>query len=408
MTGEISSLNIMLLGIILIAGFLIIYPSLDAAVEARQNKISIKDSITLSAGYIKNSTLENGRFVYKRDIKSPDKKYKDDQYNTIRHGGTLYSMLTYERLMNDDFLKKERIKASIYYRDNYIIPAPQISKTVYVAVSKPEEEHFNFPGPQAKLGAAGMALTSLSPLYSEDLIELDVLKGLGEFILFMQKSEGNFSYIYDLNAKKKNPQFKVRFYPGEAALGLLYLYEVDPQEKWLNASKKALLYRAKNRQNLGDDIIFDHWCMLATEKLFSIENNGLYPAEKKLLQSHCIQNANSIMPKQILDKKHKYYGNFEGGFGPCDIGTIMEGMAAIYNSIDDEQTKEKIMKSMKAGNEFLSNTQIKKGSLKGGLPMHENWQDSDAAPNASIIRIDTVQHVLAGWVAYQHIIDKEK
>ena len=126
---------------------------------------------------------------------------------------------------------------------------------MYAVVSKPEEENLKFQ--QAKVGGTGLALIGLSNLYPEGKIDLKVLRGLGNFTVYMQKSDGSFYSKYNVPHRVKDDKFVSLYYPGEVAYGLLFLYEVDPDKKWLETSKKALLYLANSRKDAGLNVPFD-------------------------------------------------------------------------------------------------------------------------------------------------------
>ncbi len=354
--------------------------------------------IHLSMEYLANHTLPSGRFVYNANI-NPDIKYSSKQYNALRHAGTLYAMYLCERYLNDYSLRDKRYLASKYFVENYV---KLLEDGMYAVVSKTEEEKLKAPA--AKLGGSGLALIGLSNLYPEGKIDLEVLRGLGNFILYMQKDDGSFYSKYNLKEKEKDREFVSLYYPGEAALGLLYLNEVDPQDKWVLSAKKALLYLANSRKNQTKDVPFDHWAMLATRKLFETPNNDLLPEEKKLLQSHAKQMANIVIPTQIVEEENTYRGSFIGNVRLCSIGTIMEGLVGIYYVTDDEMLKQQVFHALKLGTEFLSRFQVKGGGSKGGIPTDAYWPLINAPAKSQVIRIDNVQHVLSAWITFKQII----
>jgi len=192
--------------------------------------------IGMSMNYIERNLLENGRFQYRNNVDT-EIKYDNKSYNSLRHAGVLYSMYMYEKLGLVDKYKESRIKASKYFVDRYVKKLGKTGK--YIVLSMPEEEQIKIP--IAKSGAAGVALCALSNLYPDGEVDLKILQGLGEFILSMQDAEGNIYAYYDLSKKFINKEAQAQYYPGEAAAGLMYLYEVDSQEKWLNAAKKTVL-----------------------------------------------------------------------------------------------------------------------------------------------------------------------
>lgn len=142
------------------------------------------------------------------------------------------------------FFKAKKNSCVRLLLENYV---QKLSNDKYVVVSKPVEEA---PFLLATSGGAGLGLMALSNLYPEKLIDIEVLKGLGNFIIFMQAENGDFWASYDIKNKTYSNAHYARYYPGEAALGLLYLYDVNPDKKWLNASKKRFCdLRKKLRKN---------------------------------------------------------------------------------------------------------------------------------------------------------------
>lgn len=352
--------------------------------------------ISVSMGYIGRNILENGRFQYRKNIDS-EITYENNTYNSLRHAGVLYSMYMYEKYGLVSKYKEERIKSSKYFVDRYI---KSIRDGKNVVISIPEEEGIKFP--IAKSGAAGVALCALANLYSENAIELEVLQGLGEFLLSMQSEDGNIYAYYDMTTGIINKQAEAIYYPAEAAAGLLYLYEVDPQEKWLAGVKKIMDYLVKTRKSLELDIPFDHWSVLVVEKLFKA--NLVTPEEKNTYRMYAEQMAIPTLSDQITNQNNSYFGAFKNNIMPCSLGTIMEGLASIYFCTDNENLRKVIFKSLSIGCMFLSKVQVKTGEQAGGLPNSANWVKPGVTPNASVIRIDNVQHVVTGWLKFQNIL----
>ena len=351
--------------------------------------------IGLSMGYIGRNVLENGRFQYRKNV-NPELEYDNTIYNSLRHAGTLYSMYMYEKYGLEMKYNEQRILSSKYFVDRYI---KKLGDDKYMVVSIPEEEGIKYP--IAKTGAAGVALCALSNLYQEEGY-LEKLRVLGEFLLSMQNEDGNIYAFYDCERNKINTQAEAVFYPGEAAAGLLYLYEVDPQQKWLDAAKKTLFYLAKTRKSMELDIPFDHWSVLAIEILF--KNKLVTQAEINTLRAYAEQMAIPMLSSQITNSNNSYYGAFKDNIRPCSLGTIMEGLASIYFCTDNEPLRQIIFKSISIGNMFLSRVQVKTGTQAGGLPNSANWVKAGVTPNASVIRIDNVQHVVLGWLRFQNIL----
>ena len=352
--------------------------------------------IETSMGYIRNSILESGRFIYRKNV-DPEVKYDNEVYNSLRHAGTLYAMYMYEKLGLESKYRDERLVSSKYFVEKYV---KQLDNGNYAVITIPEEEGIKYT--IAKTGASGVALCSLCNLYEDKELELSILRGIGEFLISMISDEGDVYAFYNLDDNTINKEAQAIYYPAEAAAGLLALYEIDPQQKWLDAVKKILLYIAKTRKTLELEIPFDHWSVFAIEKLIS--RKLLNEEEKIELVEYAQQMIIPVLSDQITNPKHSYCGAFKENIRPCSIGTIMEGLASVYFITENTQLRTIIYKALTIGCHFLSKVQVKTGENAGGLPNSANWVVAGVTPNASIIRIDNVQHVVLAWLRFQQII----
>ena len=371
----------------------------DARKNTRENtwELPYFDEIALSMNYLNNNIHPDGRFQYMQNV-DPDIIYKNDVYNSLRHAGTLYAMYQYEKLGLETKYKDNRIASSKYFIDRYI---SKLDDDKYVVVSFPEEENIKFH--IAKSGAAGVALCALCNLYEEKELELPVLRGLGEFIRSMTDEEGNVWAYYNLESNTIDTKAEAIFYPAEAAMGLLHLYEIDPQQKWLDTAKDIIFRIIELRKPMNLEIPFDHWSAMVVENL--LFKRLATPEEVIKLKEYVEQMAIPVLTNQITNPKNSYYGAFIDNIRPCSIGTIMEGLASVYFCTDNEQLKLVLSKALSIGNYFLARVQVKTGVNAGGLPNSANWVKPGVTPNASIIRIDNVQHVVLGWLRYQKILN---
>ena len=379
----------------------VIYASIlrkDSKKYTHENKKDLPyyDEINASIGYLSRNILEDGRFQYRNNI-NPDIIYDNKIYNSLRHAGTLYALYRFEKDELENKYYDLRIDSSKYFIKNYI---KKLGKTKCIVVSKPEEEGIKIT--IAKSGAAGVALCALSNLVENNNIDIEILRGLGEFLLYMQNEEGNIYAYYDCVKKQINKTAEAIFYPAEAAMGLIELYKFDPQEKWLNGAKKIINYIVKTRKTMDLNIPFDHWSVMVIEEL--LKNKFIAEEETGEMRAYAEQMAIPVLSTQITNPKNSYYGAFKDNIRPCSLGTIMEGLASIYNCTKNKQMQSIIFKSLAIGNMFLNKVQVKTGVHAGGLPNSANWVKTGVTPNASVIRIDNIQHVVLGWIKFQKIL----
>lgn len=363
-----------------------------------ENSLSkVHNSIIYALQYVNENMLDNGRLVYVRNLKDKYNKINKNAYNTTNHARMLYSLRLCEKELNIEGLAERRRTSAKYFVEKYV---KNIGFGRYAAVSDPEEE--NLKCQKAKLSSTAMALVAFADLRKEGLIADEIFEGMGQFLLFMQMKTGQFFNYYDVDHDGMGDENTNLNFTGDAPLGLLYLYKFNPKRKWLEGAKKGLLFLANKRKD-RKEIQFDYNAILATERLLDTPNHQLTDDEKALLIQHVKKMIEQVLPKQILDKNDNYYGAFTDSIKPLNISCIIEGLIAAYNCIHDDKLKIRIMKSIDTGIKFLRYSQIQKGPLKGGFPNSADWKELGVPQNASMVRMDTVQHALAACIKFQNM-----
>lgn len=128
-------------------------------------------------------------------------------------------------------------------------------------------------------------------------VPLEQLQALGRFTPFLQKDDGGFVHKYRAQGGP-DTNWKCLYYPGEAALGFIALYEADHTREWLTAAGEALSYLGKSRAGLSA-VPADHWALIATAKLLPCCEKDLCGASREELVHHAIQICNSILRDQF-------------------------------------------------------------------------------------------------------------
>ena len=159
-------------------------------------------------------------------------------------------------------------------------------KNMYGMVSKKSEEGISVT--KVKLGGLGLGLVAMAG-YAEEMgsasdQDKKIMNGLAEFILLLQNNDGSFTSAFNWEKKEKDYTTNSLYYPGEASLGLIFLYMFDKNPRWVEACKKALMYLATTRKD-QKKVPFDHWALIATDKLFE-SGVQVSKEEKKLLVEH--------------------------------------------------------------------------------------------------------------------------
>ncbi len=367
---------------------------------------AIENAINASASYLIGATRDDGLFEYRVNA-NPVVSVKP-AYNIVRHAGTLYAMSMYLAEQNDEAMRRAILSAGRYLRDQAIAPLPE-GDGLLAVWSKPEVTKKNSPL-QAKLGGAGLGLTALTSLerIQAGFTPLADLQGLGRFIVFMQKQDGSFYSKYVPSTGGRDDSRTSLYYPGEAALGLLMLYEMERSDLWFTAASGALIYLARLRKN-ERVVRTDHWALLATAKMLSLDDVEIAPELRAQLISHADQICEAILAKQINDPESHI---LDGGFSPkgsvTSTATRLEGLLAARTFLPPEtELAQRIDAAVPRGIAFLLRAQIAGGEFAGGFPraiapLAPDHPEADRFNRrATEVRIDYVQHALSALIQYR-------
>lgn len=380
------------------------------------DSVSIYESINLSGNYLSESIENDGQFVYRINLDSSQKvKLK---YNTLRHVGSIYALCMYYELTDNSKALEAALKAANFMKDSLL--APLIKHPELIGIwSHGTINHDDDPS-LVKLGGNGLGLLALAYLekIKPGTTSTYVLQKMGDFILFMQKRNGGFYSKYFLDSRGRDDSWTSLYYPGEAALGLLMLYEIDKDSKWLNAAAKALKYLAIIRK--GESVVeADHWALIATTKLLKHYDELELDIPAELFIDHGIQICKSIIiaiPQFQPDSP--YYGCMTSDGRTTPTATRLEGLLSFIDVIP-EQRKSLIYSVLMVVNKgigFLEEAQINSGPAAGAItraltiPPSEKFMyniQPDYKRDTEV-RIDYVQHALCAWIQYYEMVYGEQ
>jgi hypothetical protein len=210
----------------------------------------VSRAIDLSARYLESACGETGKFAYRLD---PYSGRLSPSYNVVRHAGAMYALGMLNGYRPDRKAVDATVRAAAFMRANYI-GSDARSNAPLVVWSRPLPTRSD-----ADLGATGLGLVALTGVDQvvPNAVPLADLEGLGRFIVFLQRSDGSFTSKYSPGSGPVT-DWDSLYYPGEAALGLVSLYELDRRGEWLAAAGKALAYLAESRARV-EEMPPDHW-----------------------------------------------------------------------------------------------------------------------------------------------------
>jgi hypothetical protein len=350
------------------------------------------DAITSAGAYLSRACSKEGKFVYQVETGSGT---VDPSYEIVRHAGAMYSLGSLDREQHNAETARTITNAAAFLEHNYVGPGV---RTGQIAVwGRP------FPEPSdAELGATALGMLALleARRIDQHIVSLEDLQGMGRTILFLQRDDGSFIHRYrpgvgpDLN-------WHSLFYPGEAALALVSLYEVDHNSEWLEAAGKALAYLARTRSG-STKVPRDHWALIATAELLPYCERNECKVTRAELVGHAVQICNELLSSQQLALGDPALdGSFDAPGRIAIAAASLEGLLAAYEFLppEERELRTRIQAAATRGIDFLLRAQIKSGPYAGGMPLTSIPEKS----GGSIIRIDFVQHSLSAWIRYRRL-----
>jgi hypothetical protein len=351
----------------------------------------VDSAVELATRYLEHANAADGKFAYRVDISSGR---EGASYDILRHAGAVYALAMANRAKPNAKAAEAMVRAARFLRQNYM--GPSVRRGELVVWSKPlgEDRH-----PVAELGGAGLGLVALAEVrkVNPETVPLKDLQALGRFVLFLQREDGSF---VDKYREDEGPvaYWESLYYPGEAALGLIELYEADHSKAWLEAAAKGLDYLAQKRAGRST-VPADHWALIATARLFPYLDRVAGASRERLTQ-HAVQVCNSILRDQFRGGAR---AGLDGAFDPdgriAPTATRLEGLISAAEFLPEGPLRERIAEAAGRGIAFLLREQIKEGPATGGLP----GAVVKSAADASKVRVDYVQHSLCAWLRYRQL-----
>lgn len=387
--------GILLLGF---AAYLVTCKVMDPRVAVTSE--GVEQSMATAADYLMAANLDSGRFVYEVDGEGePSTK----RYNVLRHAGSIYSLSMYYEVRPSPELREIILRSARYLRDRHVFPVEGLENTSTV-FSLPREEAGGHR--TAKLGGAGLGLVALvrARALDEDLISIEELGRIANFILFMQREDGSFRSKYSEKIQFGD-DFNSLYYPGEAILALVELYKIDRDPRWLDAgllAARSLIDRQRAMRRVPND----HWLMIAISELARVYAEAVDPpVELDDMFGHAIALGAEMMRDQRLTA---LVPGATGAYTPdtraTPSSTRLEGMVAVYLVMSADHPAREIWRdSIDRGIAFVLACQDHDGPNRGAF--RKALRPRFGGKDWRHVRIDYVQHALSALIGYARISD---
>jgi hypothetical protein len=260
------------------------------------------EGVRRGAEYLSRMIDAQGKYTY---FYHPVDERADRSYGWLRHAGATYALLeAYEEFGTPLYLDKA--DQALAYATQHLRAEGQGK----ILLDTNDEE-------QQKVGGAGLTLVAFAKRASVTgrLESLDTMRALARAITDQQYADGRFRANADLEPESGGTKRKHEpvYYTGEAILGLMRLYAIDPNPAYLDAARRGADYviHVRDASSTEDNQEHDHWISYAYNELYRVAPDPAY-------LEHAFKTARAIEKKQ-----HRA----AGAQAPDYIGTFYEGQS---------------------------------------------------------------------------------
>ncbi len=375
-----------------------------AAESVTRASAELPAAINRSARFLAGLCDSEGRFQYR--VHLDPTVTLPPAYNELRHAGAVYALAQSERRAPDPAIRGAMLRGAAFLRRECL--GPVADQPALRAIWPVADQADGSAPREAKLGGAGLTLVALLSVeaVASETTPLDELRALGRFLIFMQKSDGGFysKYISDTG---RSDAWQSEYYPGEAALGLIMLYQHDRNLAWLRSATAALDEIAR-RGAARPSTFPDQWYLLATEQLLAIPADAGAPLPRDRLLAFARRISDDMLAEQQAQATDRQLiGCYTPDGRSCPTATRLEGLLAAYHFLpaEDPALAVPLRRSIDQGIEFLLRCQITTGPHAGAFPRVLRGFEPTTEPGDGVraqeVRIDYVQHALSALIRYE-------
>lgn len=364
---------------------------------SRLTREELKESARTASIYLTQAVGRYGQFDY---LYQPNTNKLVDEYNMVRHFGTILSMADAYEVFKDPNLLAAT-KRAIDYADGFIGIWNQEGHRVPAVI---EEARVKLGGNALAAGAlaryadvAGDAKT-LERAKAFALAMFAAQRGDGSFIQYQRFPDG---HAFDMD----HP-----YYPGEAIFGLMFVQNRAPDPRWVETADKAAqhLILVRDKGLATAKLTQDHWLLYGLNDLHRHKPRDLYLEHAaRITRAMC-----------LIQHRNPPYSDWLGGFytppGSTPTAIRVEGMVAAYSLLRDhggEAYRADAVAALDASiaaSAFMLQCQFRPESamyFKDPQRILGAFREGLTSPN---IRIDFVQHNMMGLLNLWRVMEKEK
>lgn len=304
----------------------------------------LRESALLAGDYLARSVRRDGRFDYQYDAGTGR---VSRSYNMLRHAGTTFSMYELEDELPDPRRRAAADQALQFALANVGPCVAPVNGSDVACLIEDDE---------VKLGGQGLLLLALAE-YTEvtgDRQYIPTMRALAEWIVGAQFEDGTWVHIVNTGTGEVR-DFESDYYPGEAAFGLLRLYQLDPDPRWLDTAHRGIEAIIASNAGIDDeDIPHDHWLLYALAALHEVDPERVDYAYVRRLTWIIVQTQHRERVPE------SWIGGYYNPPRSTPTATRTEGLCAVLPILeeDDALIAADVRDAVMAGIAFQLQTQI--------------------------------------------------
>ena len=268
---------------------------------------ALRHRVELAARHLAGLVDDEGRYTYLYDPAGD--RTVDDDYSALRHAGATHALFEAYEELRDPLLLAAGERA-LGWLDQRL---GALDDRLYLL---DEDDALG------AIGGSGLALLAFAKhaAATRDARHLPRMRALGRFLVRQLDAEGRFQPFFAPGAPPL-PSSDGLYYPGEAMLGLMRLYALDPRPEWLEAVTRAAGHRLSTPYAHARDEGRDYWFALALAELHRATGEARW-ADRAFLV------ADAIMREQDDDEADlRESGSFARMPRASRVSTALEALA---------------------------------------------------------------------------------
>lgn len=366
----------------------------------RVDRRMVREAVVRSADYVLRQIRPDGSFEY---IYYPTAdRHSVGEYSLPRHAGTTWFLSLAFRVLGAERYR-EGARRAIDYLGIHAVPRGCQGKQ-YACVGTDTE---------GDLGSAALGIVAITEYQraTGDRRFEGLARKLGEFLLWMQKPNGDFCHQFKPGTGERNCQEILLYYSGEASLALAKLFQLTRDERYRRPLERALDFLTGENYDffLGQFFIGeDHWTCIAAEAAFEAVNKDQYA---RFCYEFARLNARAqVQPGEGLMDDLQGAFSVTPFFMPHNTpaGSRTESNVATYLlSVRRGEPQADVLRSVRLSLRLLLDQQLRP---EGGYLFPNAAAASGGMMQTAVrpnIRIDFVQHAAAAMARGLELVPEE-